>query len=172
MNHLMKNKNLLKDSGLKDKWLKVGLIALPVLAFGLATTGDSVRVFNNVTKEMSYGSYFALMDIGSLAILPPVAGICTLVSFVLGVVYLVKKKESCLNYIRLACLIGGVCAGIPVLFRGGELLVLPNVGVPLFALCNLTDAHMLLKKQVQPESGDRTDTLRHKAKSAGKKRKK
>lgn len=139
------------ENNLKEKWLKIALAALPVLAIGLATTGDSVRVFHNVTKEMSYGSYFTLMDIGSLAILPPVAGICAVVSFVLAVVYLVKKKEKCLNYIRLACLIGGVCAGIPVLFRDGDYLVLPNVGVPLFALCNLVAAQMLMKKEPQPE---------------------
>lgn len=135
---------------LKEKWLKIGLIAIPVLAIGLATTGDSVRVFNNVTKEMAYGSYFSLMDIGSLAILPPVAGICALVCFVLAVIYQVKKKEKCLNYIRIISLLGGICAGIPVLFRG-DLIVLPNVGVPLFALCELVVAQLLQKKQPQPE---------------------
>ena len=53
--------------------LKSLLILLPILAVGLATTGDSVLVFDAQSGVTEYYSYFDLIPDTGLQMLPPLA---------------------------------------------------------------------------------------------------
>lgn len=113
------------------------LIVLPVLAVGLATAGDSVQVFDTVSKTYSCGSFFVPVPVESLAILPPVAGASALVLFFESVYYMVRKKEKALTGCKFACIVGALCASVPPMIRGGELIVLPNTMFPILLLVDL-----------------------------------
>lgn len=128
-------KSFWKDN--KDALIRSLLILFPVLAVGLATAGDSVKLFDTVTKTYTYGSYYTLMDAGSVAILPPLAGIGALYLFVVSVVYFVKKKAWALSSCKYTCTVAALCAAVPPMLRGQELVMLPNPLFPLFLLCDL-----------------------------------
>lgn len=123
------------------------VILLPVLAVGLATAGDSVQVFDTVTKTYSYGSFFVPVPVESLAMLPPLAGASALVCFFLGVLYTVKKKEKYLTGDKYISIVGALCAAIPPMIRGGEMIVLPNALFPLLLLVNLLVVMHLQKQE-------------------------
>lgn len=130
--------------------IRSALVLFPVLAVGLATAGDSVQVFDTVSKTFSYGSYFTPVPVESLAILPPLAGASALVLFFESVAYLVKKKEQHLAGCKYACIVGALCAAIPPMVRGNDLIVIPNALFPIFLLLDLLVV-MHLQKQAKAE---------------------
>lgn len=141
---------------MKEFWMKNKatiirsmLIVLPVLAVGLATAGDSVRVFDTAAKTYSYGSFFVPVPVETLAVLPPLAGASALVLFFESVYYLVRKKEKALTGCKFACIVGALCASVPPMIRGGEMLVLPN---PLFPILLLVDLLLVIQEQKKPDA--------------------
>lgn len=142
------------------------LIVLPVLAVGLATAGDSVQVFDTISKTYSFGSFFVPVPVESLAILPPVAGASALVLFFESVYYMVRKKEKALTGCKFACIVGALCASVPPMIRGGEMLVLPN---PMFPILLLVDLLLVIQEQ---KKLDAQKTLAEAAESKKKSKKK
>ena len=117
----------------KQTLIKALLILLPVLAVGLATTTDSVTVFDTVGGTTAYYSYFDLVPVENLQLLPPMAAILSLVSGILAAVWLGKKKQGSLKASGYAAFAAAVLACVPIAIRG-EVLVVPNVGLPIFML--------------------------------------
>lgn len=61
----------------KQRILKLLLIALPVMAVGLATTVDSVMVFDSSAGSVQYYSYFSLIPgLGVQMVVPLAAILC------------------------------------------------------------------------------------------------
>ncbi len=113
--------------------LKSLLILLPVLAVGLATTVDSVTVFDPAAGTTRYYSYFDLVPVENLQLLPPLAAVLSLISGILAAVFLGKKKESFLKAAGYAAFGAAAAAALPVALRG-EVLVVPHVALPIFML--------------------------------------
>ena len=107
------------------------LILLPVLSVGLATTQDSVTVFDTVSGLTQYYSYFDLVPVSNLQMLPPLAALCSAVSGILAAVYLVKKNPGFLKTSGYAAIASASVAAIPTVMREA-VLVIPNVGLPIF----------------------------------------
>lgn len=142
---------------MKELWLKNKstiirslLILFPVLAVGLATAGDSVQVFDTAAKTYSYGSFFTPVPVESLAMLPPLAGASALLAFFGSVLYTVKKNEKYLTLCKYTSTAGALCAAIPPMIRGQQMIVLPNALFPLLLLCNLLVV-LHLQKQAEKE---------------------
>lgn len=146
--------------------LKSMLIVLPVLAVGLATAGDSVQVFDAVNKTYSYGSFFVPVPVESLAILPPLAGASALFLFIESAYYMVKKKEKALTACKFACIVGALCASVPPMIRGGEMLVLPNQLFPIFLLVDLL---FVIQEQKKLEKSKALEEVNTKKKNKKKK---
>ncbi len=161
----------MKDFWTKNKAtiVKSLLIVLPVLAVGLATAGDSVQVFDTVTKTYSYGSFFMLVPVESLSILPPLAGASALILFFESVYYMVKKTEKALTGCKFACIVGALCASIPPMIRSGEMLVLPNTMFPIFLLIDLLLVIQEQKKLEKAKAQEEADTKKKKNKKNKKK---
>ena len=107
------------------------MIVLPILAVGLATTTNSVTVFNTLTGETQYYSYFDLVPVSNLQMLPPLAALCSAVSGILAAVYLVKKNPGFLKASGYAAIASASVASILTVMREA-VLVIPNVGLPIF----------------------------------------
>lgn len=142
----------------KDTIIRSMLIVLPVLAVGLATAGDSVQVFDTTAKTYSYGSFFMLVPVESLSVLPPLAGASALILFFESVYYMVKKKEKALSGCKFACIVGALCASVPPMIRGGEMIVLPNTLFPILLLIDLLlviqEQKKLASRKAQEEANE------------------
>ena len=136
----------------KQALLKAFLLLLPILAVGLATTVDSVTVFDSVTGETQYYSYFDLLPVENQQIVTPLAAILSLVSGLLAAVYLAAKKPWSLKGTGYTAFAAAIMAVIPILIRG-DMLVIPNVGLPIFMLAEYVVSYVIAKQpQEEPQS--------------------
>jgi len=125
--------------------LKSLLILLPVLAVGLATAMDSVLVFDTVSGETQYYSYFDLIPVTNLQMVPPLAALCSVLSGILAAIFLGKKKDSLRKASGYAALAALFLAAIPPVLQS-QVKVLPNVGLPIFMAMQYGVAWYLGKK--------------------------
>lgn len=132
----------------KETMLKIALILLPVLAIGLATTVDSVTVFDTRTGAASYGSYFSLLPVGEKQMFAPLAGLLCMLVLVLAFICVVFRKTNLTAAVKWLAFGAMFFAACPIILRG-EVLVVPHVGVPVFMGLEWVAAHMLAPKQKQ-----------------------
>ncbi len=128
----------------KQTILRVLLVLLPVLAVGLATTVDSVMVYDAQAGTTAYYSYFDVLPVEAFQVVPALAAMLGIVSGVLGAVYMAKRKEALLKAMTAVSFAAATVAVLPIVFRG-EVLVVPNVGVPVFLIGQCLLAYYLLK---------------------------
>ena len=133
----------------KLNWKKILLILMPILSVGLATTVDSVIVFDSAAGTTEYYSYFDLIPGSSFAILMPLAAILSVVCGILAAILLVKKNRKMLKGIWACSLCSAICAALPILLKG-DTIVSPNVGLPIFMMVECYIAYMMIN-QPQPE---------------------
>lgn len=138
----------------KRKFLKLFLILLPVTAGVLATTLDSVMVFDSGTGTLSYYSYFDLIPGMELALVLPLAAIGCVLCAILAVAALALKREGCVAAVKWLSLASATAAVIPMLYRG-EALVVPNVLLPLLMLGEFVVAFFLGREKNTPEQKER-----------------
>lgn len=124
------------------------LILLPVLAVGLATTADSVTVFDTVTKQTQYFSYFDILPVKNLQMVTPVAALLAAASGILAALYLSGKKENVLKAVGYLALASACAAGIPPILRE-EIMVIPNVALPIFMILQYFVSSYVGKLQAQ-----------------------
>ena len=128
----------------KQILIKSLLILLPVLAVGLATTLDSVPVFDTVSGTTEYYSYFDEIPVQTVSYLRSLAGVLNVVSGIRAAVWIGKKKDGCLKFSGYAGLAAAAVASVPIMMRG-EILVVPNVGFPIFMLLQYVAAYFAAK---------------------------
>lgn len=145
----------------KQMLIKSLLILLPVLAVGLATTVDSVTVFNTLSGTTEYYSYFEMVPVENLQMLPPLAAVLSLVSGVLAAIYLGKKNMRCLKAAGYAAFGAAVAACIPIAIRG-EILVVPNVALPLFMLIQYLVCYSVEKRAAEEKTVKKAKKLKKK----------
>lgn len=138
---------------------KLFLILLPVSAVALATAGDSVTVFDPVTKETVTGAYFDLiLESGNAQILPPLAGMLAVAAVVLAILYMVREKPGILKGILWVALLSAAAAALPVALRG-EKIIVPNVLLPILMCTQAALAYVVGKtpKENQNNQGRRLE---------------
>lgn len=128
----------------KRVFMKSILILLPVLAVGLATTGNSVVVFDSLAGTTQYFSYFDLLPVESLQLVTVLAAILCLVAGILAVVCVITKKDRLMNSVMWISFVATIIAVIPVIMKG-DIKVAPNVGVPIFMFLEYGLAYSLAK---------------------------
>lgn len=141
--------------------LKSLLILFPILAVGLATTGDSVTVFDTVSGQTQYYSYFDILPVGNLQMVTPLAALLCAFSGILAAIYMAGKKDSFLKASGYAALASAVLAAIPAALREA-VLVLPHVALPIFMLLQYVTAYFLAKAAPdKEETGSRKRLKKH-----------
>lgn len=138
------------------------LILLPVLAVGLATTTDSVMVFDSVAGTTDYYSYFDILPYGEFQLLPPLAALLSGLSGILAVIYLIFKNKGTLKASSIVALISAALAVLPII-RTGDVRVIPNVGLPIFMICQYVLAYYLAKNADKLEKERNAPRLSRKA---------
>ena len=128
------------------------LILLPVLAVGLATTQNSVTVFDTVSGVTQYYSYFDLLPVTNLQMIPPLSALCSAASGILAAIYLVKKNPRVLKASGYTAIASASLAAIPTVMRQA-VMVIPHVGLPIFMVLHYICCSMLPKVEAaaQPE---------------------
>ena len=134
----------------KINWKKVILVLMPILSVGLATTVDSVTVYDSIAGTTEYYSYFALIPDSNFAILMPLAAILSFVCGILAAILIVKKNMKMLKGIVGCSFCAATFAVLPVML-GGDVVIAPNVGLPIFMMVDCFLAYMMLKKPQHEE---------------------
>lgn len=133
----------------RNKLMKLFVILLPVLSVGLATTTDSLMVFDTVSGVTSYYSYFQQVPGVPMALLAALAGILCIPVFFLAVVSAVKDLVWAWKGVKWISFVSACCAVTPILLRG-EILVVPNVTLPLLMMTEFVLAYYAVKKKEGP----------------------
>ena len=126
--------------------LKALLLVFPILAVGLATTVNSVTVFNTVTGETQYFSYFDVLPIANLQMITPLAALLAALSGILAAVHMATKRQALLKAVAYTALASAAVAAIPLVLRE-EVLVIPNVGLPIFMMVEYCVGYFLGKEE-------------------------
>ena len=133
----------------RNKVMKFFMIMLPPMAFGLATTMDSLMVYDTVSGVTSYYSYFQQVPGVPMALLAAVGGVMCIPVFILAVVAAVKEKPWVLAAVKWLSFGSACCAVAPILLRG-EVMVVPNVTLPLLMMVEFAVAYFAEKKKAEP----------------------
>ena len=137
----------------KQRILKLLLIALPVMAVGLATTVDSVMVFDSGAGSVQYYSYFSLIPGLGVQMVVPLAAILCIVCTVLAVAAVALKRAGCVIAVKWTAFAAATAAVVPVLLRGA-IVVVPNVLLPMLMAAEFVTAFFLNKSKAS-EPGKR-----------------
>ena len=143
----------------KQAILKSLLILLPVLAVGLATTADSVTVFDSATGTLAYFSYFDLLPYGALQLITPLAAGLSILTGILAAVYLGKKSQKCLKGVMILSMAAAIVAVVPILLPS-DVKIVPNVGLPVFMLLEYAFAYYQYKQLHGEKPQERLDARR------------
>lgn len=141
----------------KQVLIKSVFLLLPMLALGLATTGDSVMVFDPAVGSTEYFSYFDQLPVAQFQLLLPLVGMLCAVVGILAVIYLITGKN---RFLRVSCFTALVAAAMAVLpmVIAADVKVVPNVGVPIMMFVHYLLAYHWSgegKKELQEEKGRR-----------------
>ena len=135
----------------KQVIMKILLILLPVLAVGLATTVDSVLVFDPQAGTAEYYSYFTPLDVGGFQMITPLAAILSAVGGLLAAAYMAVKKEWCLKGIVGVSFCAATLAVLPTLLSS-DVKIVPNVGLPILMITHCLLAYFMVKKPAKEEA--------------------
>ena len=129
---------------MKTILMKILVAALPVMAAALATTGDSLKLIDKSTGEMTTASYFTLLPEGTLQMGPHLAGICAVAAVLFAIVFLALHKNGAIKTVKWLSFAGACFAVLPLFIHEGNQLMLPHWGVPLllmieFFLCAVSE---------------------------------
>lgn len=139
----------------KNMLTKVFLVLLPAMAVLLATTADSVTVVDTLAGTTETYSYFDLVPGIPLQMCAPLAALLAAAAAILAVLYIVLKKPWCIRVLYWMAFLSATAATLPVLARG-DVLVLPNTGLPLMMIAHWLLAAWLKKKPLEEEQPQKT----------------
>ena len=131
----------------------------PVLAVGLATTVNSVVVYDALAGSTAYYSYFDPIPVANLQTLPSLAALLSVVSGVLAAIYLAKKRAGLLKACGYVAFASAVAASIPVAIRG-DVMVIPNAGLPIFMLAEYAVSYFVGKLPEKEEKKPKAPKLK------------
>ena len=140
----------------KSVMTKLVLLLLPIMAVVLATTGNSVKVYDIAAETVQSYSYFSLLPVENMQMLTPLAAMLTVASLVLAVIYMIAEKRWCVQGIRYTAGLATCAAACPNLIRG-DVLVMPNVLLPILMAVELLIANAVKKAPEEKPTGERLE---------------
>ena len=138
-------------------------VGLPAAAIVLASGNKSVRIYDRAADVSTYQSYFDLLPENCFQISTILAMGLAIFALIFGIVHVVTKETKWFKSIYLLTFATVFAAEIPTLMQN-ELLVLPNVLVPVLLIADCAIAYSRMKKPQQEakkkESGNRLQPRR------------
>ena len=138
----------------KTVMTKLVLLLLPLAALALAITGNSVKIYDTAAKTVQNYSYFSLLPVENMQMLTPLAAMLAVVTLVLAVIYMIAEKRWCVQGIRYTAALSTCAAAAPNLIRG-DILVMPNVLLPILMAVVFVVANLVRKKPEEKPTGER-----------------
>lgn len=131
-------------------------ILLPAVAVFVAALPSSVQIFpvnaNQAEAVPPFTcSYFALIEDATGAIALPCAGLCAGIALMLAGIWAANKKPGLAAAVKYISMAASILAVVPILLKGTEIMVVPNVLVPIALLAEYGVAHAISKKAPAPE---------------------
>ena len=134
----------------KETILNALFIGLPAAAIVLASGNKSVRIYDRAADVSTYQSYFNLLPENCFQISTILAMGLAIFALIFGIVYVVSKDVKWFKSIYLLTFASVFAAEIPTLMQN-ELLVLPNVLVPVLLIADCAIAYSKMKKPQQEQ---------------------
>lgn len=119
---------------------KVFLVLLPAMAVMLATTGDSVKVYDIPAGTVENYSYFAVIPVAALQICTPMAAVLAVAAVLLALYHVASGKRWAVKGVFYSAFVSTCAAATPTLIRG-DVMVVPNVvfTILMAVLCFLSN---------------------------------
>ena len=147
----------------KNTLYNILLIACPAAAIVIASGPRSVRIFDRAANVSTYQSYFDLLPENAFAISTVLAMGLAIFALIFAIAYVVTHNAKHLKAIYLITFASVFVAEIPTLMQN-ELLILPNVSVPILLIVPCAMAYSRMKKpqqeQKKKEQGQRLQPRR------------
>ena len=138
----------------KTVMTKLVLLLLPLAAVALATTGNSVKVYDTAAETVQGYSYFTALPVENMQMITPLAAMLTVATLVLAVIYLIAEKKWCVQGIRYTAGLATCAAAAPNLLHN-DVIVMPNVLLPILMAVLFVMANILRKKPEEKAEGER-----------------
>ena len=138
----------------KKSLMKVFLALLPAMAVLLATTKDSVKVFDTTAGTVENYSYFDLLPVENMQMLLPLAALLAVAAFVLAVFHIVRGKKWSASGVMYTACVSTCAAAVPNMLRR-EVMVMPNVLLPLLMAAAAVLAYIVRKNPEEKPAGER-----------------
>lgn len=127
------------------------LIAFAAIAVYTACMPGSVAVYDlTQAREPFRCTYFTLVEGVTGGFCLPLAGLCSCVTLLMSGIYVAAKKQNLLSGIKILSMVGAILAVVPILIKGTEIMLVPNVLLPIALLCEYVAAGSLQKKESAP----------------------
>lgn len=126
--------------------LKALLILFPIMAVGLATTVDSVMVYDPIAQQTTYYSYFEALPVNNLQMITPLAALAAALSGIMAAAYMAKKHNYLVKAAGYAAIASSCLASVPMMVRE-DIFVVPNVALPIFMVLEYVVSFMLQKDE-------------------------
>ena len=134
----------------KEKIFNVLYIGLPAAAIAVASGEKSVRIVDRTAGVETYQSYFDLLPESCFQISTVLAMGLAIFALIFGIVHVVTKDPKWFKSIYLLTFASVFAAEIPTLMQN-ELLVLPNIFVPVLLVADCAIAYGKMKKPQKEE---------------------
>jgi len=114
----------------KKVLMKVFLVLLPAMAVLLATTRDSVKVYDVSAGTVEAYSYFSVLPVQNMSMITVLAAMLAVVALVLALAFVITNKPGCLKGVFYTACASTCAAAAPNLLRQA-VMVVPNVMLPI-----------------------------------------
>ena len=138
----------------KKTLMKVFLALLPAMAVLLATTKDSVKVFDTTAGTVEAYSYFDLMPVQNMQMLTPLAAMLAVAALAMALIYIAAGKRWCAGGIFYTACASTCAAAVPNMLRR-EVMVMPNVLLPVLMAALAVLAYIVRKTPEEKPTGER-----------------
>lgn len=138
----------------KKVLMKVFLVLLPAMAVLLATTGDSVKVYDIPAGTVQNYSYFDILPVQNMQMITPLAAMLAVVALALALIYVITNKRGCLKGVFYTACASTCAAAAPNLLRQ-DVMVMPNVLLPILMAILAVLANFAGKKPGEKTTGPR-----------------
>lgn len=127
------------------------LIAFGVIAVYTACMPGSVSVYDMTQiKEPFRCTYFTLVEGVTGGFCLPLAGLCSCVTLLMSGICVAAKKQNLLSGIKILSMVGAILAVVPILIMGNQIVLVPNVLLPIALMCEYCVANSMQKKENTP----------------------
>ena len=126
------------------------LIGLPALAVLIAGSSGSVKIYDRAAGTYTYQSYFDLLPEGTFQLSTVLSVFLAITAVILAIAYVINNKTGCVKGVYLCTFASIFAAEIPTVMQT-ELLILPNLLVPILLVADCFMAYSRMKKPVEKE---------------------